>query len=76
MYAAEEKLVKTCYMQYLLLSVCLLNSKSFPGLDNDHLIPAWLSLLDVLISEGANPLGWSVRQVNIMDDAWEQLVDS
>ena len=75
-YTAEEKLVKTCFMQYLLLSVCLLNSKAFPGFDNDHLIPAWLSLLDVLISEGANPLGWSVRQVNIMDDAWEQLVDS
>ena len=63
-------------MQYLLLFVCLVNSKAFPGLDNDISFPAWLSHLDVLISEAANPLGWSVRQVNIMDDALEQLVDS
>ena len=63
-------------MQYLLLFVCLVNSKAFPGLDNDIFFPAWLFHLDVLISEAANPLGWSVRQVNIMDDALEQLVDS
>ena len=77
-YTAEEKLVKTCYMQYLLLCVCYFNSdrwRRYPGLKNDVFIPAWLSLLDVLISEGANPLGWSVRQVKIMNAAWEQLVD-
>ena len=77
-YTAEEKLVKTCYMQYLLLCVCYFNSDRshrYPHLSNDILIPAWLSLLDVLIAEGANPLGWSVRQVNIMNAAWEQLVE-
>ena len=77
-YTAEEKLVKTCYMQYLLLCVCYFNSSHrsrHPDVNNDILIPALLSLLDVLISEGANPLGWSVRQVKIMNAAWEQLVD-
>ena len=77
-YTAEEKLVKTCYMQYLLLCVCYFNPARplpYPDLNNDILIPALLSLLDVLISEGANPLGWSVRQVKIMNAAWEQLVD-
>ena len=77
-YTAEEKLVKTCYMQYLLLCVCYFNSgrrRRYLDLNNDIFIPAWLSLLDVLISEGANPLGWSIRQVNIMSAAWEQLVD-
>ena len=77
-YTAEEKLVKTCYMQYLLLCVCYFNSDRYLryfDFKNDTFIPAWLSLLDVLISEGANPLGWSVRQVDIMNAAWEQLVD-
>ena len=45
------------------------------GLKNDVFLPAWLSLLDVLMSEGANPLGWSISQVKIMNAAWEQLVD-
>ena len=77
-YTAEEKLVKSCYMQYLLLCVCYFNPaylRCYPDLNNDILIPASLSLLDVLISEGANPLGWSVRQVKTMNAAWEQLVD-
>ena len=76
-YTAEEKLVKTCYMQYLLLCVCYFNParrRRYLDLNNDILIPASLLLLDVLISEGANPLGWSVRQVKIMSAAWEQLV--
>ena len=77
-YTAEEKLVKSCYMQYLLLCVCYFNSgrrRRYPYLNNDTPIPVWLSLLDVLISEGANPLGWSASQVKIMNAAWEQLVD-
>ena len=77
-YTAKEKLVKTCYMQYLLLCVCYFNParrRRYPDLNNDILTQASLSLLDVLISEGANPLGWSVRQVKIMNAAWEQLVD-
>ena len=74
-YTAEEKLVKSCYMQFLLLCVCYFY-RGYPDLNNDTLIPVWLSLLDVLISEGANPLGWSVSQVKIMNATWEQLVDT
>ena len=76
-YTAEENLVKASVMQYLLLSVCYLGSPpTFPDLNSRIFIPAWLSLLDVLITEGASPVGWSVRQLEIMTTAWEQVVAS
>ena len=63
-HTADEKLIKILFVQGLLYLLTLLPS-------NRQLID-----LDVLIAEGANPLGWSIQQFDVMSTAWHELTAS
>ena len=70
---AAEKLTKSLFIQLLLHWVTEYFSCGIYDASGTRSIHGCLSLLDVLIAEGANPLGWSVQRVQVIVTAWEQV---
>ena len=75
-YTAEETLFKASILQYLLHCVCHCDRDALPALGHGIFIPACLSLVDALVTAGASPVGWSVRQFEMFTTAWEQVANS
>ena len=76
-HTAEEKLIKTLFIQSLVYRVIFWGSydKPFGGvMDLQIPMAAGLELLEVLVNEGANPLGWSVRQFRVVMQAWKEIM--